>query len=89
MKSFKLYLPPESEQDIICERWIHMFQMVDKVNNEKRIYTAGLDFAKSDSNHKLPYGVIDGKKSSFESCWKQIVTEEDITSDGYIPKDYD
>ena len=66
-----------------------MFHMIDTVLNEKRIYIAGLDFSKSDAKHKLPYGVIDGKKSSFESCWKQIVTEEEITSDGYIPKDYD
>tara|TARA_B100001939_G_scaffold347752_1_gene370440 strand:+ start:1032 stop:1301 length:270 start_codon:yes stop_codon:yes gene_type:complete len=86
MRKFYLYLPPEKDQDVISERYKHLFNSIDRQLNEVRIYTQGLDFKQKEAKHPLPYGVLvdegekEGKKKSFESLWKLIKHEEE-----YIP----
>ena len=95
MRLYKLYLPAEKDQDIICQRWIHLFGQIDVQYQDVRIYVAGADFQKIDAKHPLPYAVMidhgetKGKKKSFENMYKHILIDSGIAEDDYIPKDYD
>lgn len=86
MRQYKLYLPSELKQDVICERWKHLFKMIDRQYQEVRVYTAGIEFSEKDAKHPLPYAVLDGKKKSFESLWKKIVVDTGKAEDEYVPK---
>ena len=86
MRTYKLYLPSKSKQDVICERWKHMFKMIDREFQEVRVYEAGVDFSEKDAKHDLPYAVLDGKKKSFESLWEKIVVNTGRATDDYVPK---
>ena len=83
------------DQDIICQRWIHLFKEIDVEYQEVRILTAGEDFQKTDAKHPLPYAVLidhgqeKGKKKSYESMYRHILIDSGISEDGYIPTDYD
>tara|TARA_B100000929_G_scaffold271008_1_gene241600 strand:+ start:627 stop:926 length:300 start_codon:yes stop_codon:yes gene_type:complete len=95
MRLYKLYLPAEKDQDIICQRWIHLFGEIDVQYQDVRIYVAGADFRLIDAKHPLPYAVMidhgetKGKKKSFENMYKHILIDSGIAEDDYIPKDYD
>ena len=85
MRTYKLYLPSEDKQDVICARGEHLFRMIDREFQEVRVYTAGLDFSESDAKHPLPYAVLDGKKKSFESLWDKIIVKTGLARDDYVP----
>lgn len=95
MRKYKLYLPSKKSQDVICQRWIHLFKQIDVEFQEVRILTAGEDFQKIDAKHPLPYAVMidhgetKGKKKSYESMYRHILIDSGLSEDGYIPKDYD
>ena len=95
MRQYKLYLPTEKDQDIICQRWIHLFAQIDVQYQDVRIEIAGLDFQKIDAKHPLPYAVMidhgetKGKKKSYENMYKHIMIDSGRSEDDYIPKDYD
>jgi hypothetical protein len=86
VRKFFLYLPPEKDQDVICERYKHLFKSIPRQYNEVRIYTQGIEFSLKEAKYDLPYGVMveegetQGKKKSFESLWKLIKHDEE-----YIP----
>lgn len=92
MRRIYLYLPPEKDQDVICERWKHLFKMIDRMTCEVRVYEAGLDFAKADAKYDLPYAVDcppnsdKFKRQSFESMWKKFIVNTGKAEDDYIPK---
>ena len=75
-RSFHLYLPPEEYQDVLSERYNHIFRSIDKTQNEVRIYVKGLDFWEHD--YDLPFATLNGKKKSFENLWKEAIGEKKI-----------
>jgi len=85
MREYKLYLPTPAKQDVVCERWKHLFNMIDREFQEVRVYTAGLDFSEKDAKHPLPYAILDGKRKSFESLWKKILIDSGKTTEEYVP----
>lgn len=88
MKRFKLYLPTPDNQDIICERWKHLFNQIDREYQEVRILISGQDFPYATLD-ALPYGTLDGKKKSYENLYNIIMVESGLAEDEYIPKDYE
>ena len=88
MKKFKLYLPTPDNQDIICERYKHLFKKIDTEFQEVRVMTAGFDFPYSTLD-ALPYATRDGKKKSYENLYKIIMIDSGLAEDDYVPKDYD
>ena len=88
MKEYKLYLPTPANQDIICERWKHLFNKIDREFQEVRILTAGFDFPYSTLD-ALPYATMDGKKKTYENLYNIIMVDSGLAEDEYIPKDYD
>ena len=88
MKRFKLYLPTPDNQDIICERWKHLFNQIDREYQEVRILVSGVDFPYATLD-ALPYATLDGKKKSYESLYNKIMVESGLAEDEYIPKDYE
>jgi len=87
MKSFKLYLPKESEQNVQTERWKHLFGMIDRIHNEVRVYISGIEFSEQDAKFPLPYAVIDSKRVSFEHLYKMVMINTGKAEDDYIPKE--
>ncbi len=86
MRQYKLYLPSESEQDVICQRWKHLFNMIDRENQEVRLYTAPFDFDESDAKYPLPYATLNGEKRSFDSLWDKIMVKTGYAEEGgYTP----
>ena len=75
-RSFHLYLPPEEYQDVISERYKHIFRSLDRTKNEVRVYVKGLDFWEHD--HDLPFATLNGKKKSFENLWKEAIGEKKL-----------
>ena len=75
-RSFHLYLPPEEYQDVLSERYKHIFRSIDKTQNEVRVYVKGLDFWEHD--YDLPFATLNGKKKSFENLWKEAIGEKII-----------
>ena len=75
-KSFHLYLPPEEYQDVISERYKHIFHSIDHTENEVRVYIKGLDFWEHD--YDLPYATLNGKKKSFDNLWTEAIGEKKI-----------
>ena len=87
MKSFRLYLPKESEQTVQSERWKHLFGMIDRIHNEVRVYISGIEFSEKDAKYPLPYAVIEGKRVSFEHLYEMVMIKTGKAEDGYIPKE--
>tara|TARA_B100000497_G_scaffold27984_1_gene32831 strand:- start:384 stop:662 length:279 start_codon:yes stop_codon:yes gene_type:complete len=87
MKSFRLYLPKESEQNVQCERWKHLFNMIDRIHNEVRVYISGIEFSENDAKYPLPYAVIEGKRVSFEHLYEMVLVKTGKAEDDYIPKE--
>lgn len=92
MRKFHLYLPEEKDQSVDSDRWIHLFKQIDRMYQEVRIYTAGIDFQKSKAKHPLPYAVFydhgseEGKKKSFENMWDMILIQSGKTDEQYKPQ---
>lgn len=92
MRKFYLYLPEKKEQDVDSDRWMHLFSQIDRMYQEVRIYTAGIDFQKAKAKHKLPYAVFidhnetEGKKKSFENMWEKIMINSGKTDEEYRPQ---
>jgi len=86
VRQYRLYLPSNDKQDVICERWKHLFKMIDRQYQEVRVYTAGIEFSEKDAKHPLPYAILDGKKKSFETLWDKIVVKTGKAEDDYVPK---
>ena len=87
MKQFRLYLPPEQDHDVNCERWKHLFGMIDRIHNEVRMYLSGLEFSEKDAKYPLPYATIDGKRISFEHLYQKVIINTEKAEDDYIPKE--
>jgi hypothetical protein len=87
MKQFRLYLPKESEHDVNCERWKHLFGMIDRIHNEVRVYISGIEFAEKDAKYPLPYAVIDKKRVSFEHLYEMVMIKTGKAEGDYIPKE--
>ena len=43
-----IYTYPEEYQDVLSERYKHIFRSIDKTQNEVRVYVKGLDFWQHD-----------------------------------------
>ena len=82
---YYLYLPKPSDQDVICERWKHLFGMIDREYQTVRVYTAGLEFHTDEAKHKLPYAVYNDKKMSFESLYEKIMVKSEKNKTGWRP----
>lgn len=90
MRQVHLYLPTETEQDAVCLRWVHLLQQIDREFCEVRIYTQGLDFAKKDALHSLPYCIETKpnqkpKRKSFSNMWKSYMIDTGKAEDDFIP----
>ena len=92
MRKYYLYLPEKKEQDVDSDRWMHLFSQIDRMYQEVRIYTAGVDFQKVKAKYPLPYAVFidhnqeEGKKKSFENMWNMIMIDSGKTDEEYRPK---
>ena len=86
--SYKLYLPAEWEQDVYCERYEHMINTIDRVENEVRVYVCGLDFTYKDipQESSLPFVTIDGKRKSYENLCKHLEMPHLIEKPNYLIK---
>ena len=78
-KSFHLYLPPDEYQDVISERYKHIFRSIDHTKNEVRIYIKGQDFWQHD--YDLPYATLNGKKKSCDNLWTEAIGDKKIKED--------
>ena len=74
-----LYLPPEEYQDVLSERYKHVFRSINHTKNEVRIYTKGQDFWQHD--HDLPFATLNGKKKSFDNLWKEAIGEKKLNEE--------
>lgn len=45
---YHLYLPLNSDDDIFCQRFVHLFNSIDREFQEVRIYKIGIDIDKDD-----------------------------------------
>lgn len=87
MKTYRLYLNPPHKQTVVDRRWEHLFKNIDRMYQEVRVLTAGLDFYQPEAKHPLPYATLDGKKKSFENIYKIIMVDSGKSTDDYIPKE--
>lgn len=83
---YYLYLPKESDQDVTCLRWKHLFGMIDREYQTVRIYTAGYEFHMDEAKYPLPYAVYNGKKRSFEYLYDKIMVKSEKDNSGWRPK---
>ena len=87
MKTSRLYLNPPHKQTVLDRRWEHLFKNIDRMYQEVRVLTAGLDFYQPEAKHPLPYATLDGKKKSFENIYKLVMVQTGKAEDEYIPKE--
>jgi len=86
--SYKLYLPTEREQDVYCDRYRHMLDLIDREVDEVRIYICGLDFTYKDIGETpLPFVTLNGKVKSYENICKHLKLPHLIDKPNYLVKE--
>ena len=85
--SYKLYLPAPREQDVYCDRYQHMLDTVDRIENEVRVYICGLDFTYKDIGETpLPFVTLNGKIKSYSNLCKELSMPHLIDKPNYLVK---
>ena len=87
MKKFYLYLNAPQRQTVQDRRWNHLFNNIDRMYQEVRVFVAGLDFYEPEKKHPLPYATLDGKKKSYTNLYTKIMIDKGKIDDGYIPEE--
>ena len=78
MREFVAYLLPEDQQGAEDWRIVSMLETLDIIDNAVRYKIQGVDFAKAEVEHKVPFVTLNGKKKSFDNLWKEVVVEKKL-----------
>ena len=78
MREFVAYLLPEDQQGAEDWRIVSMLETLDIVDNAIRYKLQGIDFKKTEVEHKVPFVTLNGKKKSFDNLWKEVVGEKKL-----------
>jgi len=75
MKEYKLYLDPEIQQDLISDRWKHLFNQIDRENQTVRVYIAGVDIPRKELRTKPPYATLNDEPLRFADAFELIMVK--------------
>lgn len=75
MKEYKLYLDPEIQQDLISDRWKHLFNQIDRENQTVRVYIAGVDVPRKELRTKPPYATLNDEPLRFADAFEMIMVK--------------
>ncbi len=77
MNELIAYLLPEDQQGAMDWRYKSMLNSLDLIKNSVRIKVQGVDFAKVEVEHEVPFVTLNGKKKSFENLWNEVIGEKE------------
>jgi len=86
MNEYLLYLPAEYDQvgetKLICQRYQHLMNMVDREYQTVRTYIVGIDVEKASVEAKPPYLTINGNITGFPEAFDRIMVKSQRAIDG-------
>lgn len=84
MKSYKLYLPLHPKDEIFCQRFEHLFRMIDREYQEVRIYKIGIDVDKDDVPPypaTPPFALVDDELITFQDLFHEVMVKSGRAED--------